>query len=279
MTHVRPAVARPPLAAPNGACLAAGFEDFSRQIAARLAKIDQAFNSGRLDDAIDLMVRALDDGGIIQAFGSGHSQSFAMEIAGRAGGLVPTHAMKLSDLVVAGLREPRLLEDPNFERDPRVADELYELYEIHPADLFVIASNSGANGAVVGLALRAKAEGHAVIAVTSLAHTRRATPNHPSSKRLSEVADIAIDNLAPYGDAAVDLGGSVKAGAVSSITAAYIAQLLTIGAATRFLGRGDQPPLYISVNTARGLASVQALQEPLGARIRPFSVPRPADVE
>ena len=30
-------------------------------------------------------------GGVLQAFGTGHSQAFAMEIAGRAGGLIPTN--------------------------------------------------------------------------------------------------------------------------------------------------------------------------------------------
>ena len=39
--------------------------------------------------AAELVVAGFESGGIIQVFGTGHSRSFAMEIAGRAGGLVP----------------------------------------------------------------------------------------------------------------------------------------------------------------------------------------------
>ena len=41
--------------------------------------------------AAGLVFDAILTGGIIQVFGTGHSRSFAMEIAGRAGGLVPAN--------------------------------------------------------------------------------------------------------------------------------------------------------------------------------------------
>ena len=107
--------------------------------------------------------------------------------------------------------------------------------------MFLIASNSGVNGSIVGVALRAKAEGHPVIAVTSLEHTNAVTPKHPSGQRLSEVADVVIDNRAPYGDTTIEVPGGVGVGAVSSLTAAYIAQLITIGAAQRIAALGDDP--------------------------------------
>ena len=175
---------------------------------------------------------AVQRGGVVQAFGTGHSQAFAMEVAGRAGGLIPTHAIVLRDVVLRGSRDVSVLQGGTLERDESVADELYELYSFDPADLFVIASNSGVNGSIVGLALRAKADGHPVIAVTSLEHTNAVAPKHSSGKRLSEIADLVIDNRAPYGDATIDLGDGLAAGAVSSITAAYIAQLLTLGTAS-----------------------------------------------
>jgi uncharacterized phosphosugar-binding protein len=54
------------------------------------------------------------------------------------------------------------------------------------------------------MALLAKEKGHDVIAVTSLEHTAQVQPKHPSGLRLSEIADVVIDNLAPYGDATLD---------------------------------------------------------------------------
>lgn len=245
--------------------------DFSANVAGRLAALDDLVNAGGLDKAVDLMVTGIDGGGLLQAFGTGHSEAFAMEIAGRAGGLIPSHAIKLRDLVLLGKRELASLDAPETERDPGIADELYGLYDIHPADVFLIASNSGVNGSIVGVALRAKADGHPVIAVTSLEHSSQVTPKHPSGMRLRDVADVVIDNRAPYGDATLPLGDGLAVGAVSSITAAYIAQLLTVNVAQRFLDRGETPPLYISANTPEGDGHNLALEERYGSRIKAYA--------
>jgi uncharacterized phosphosugar-binding protein len=243
----------------------------------RLKSIDEEARSGGLDQAVGLMLAALDNDGVIQAFGSGHSQGFAMEIAGRAGGLIPTHAISLFDLALLGERDVEVMADgAELERSPVLVDELYDLYDIRPADVFIIASNSGVNGLIVGLALRAKAEGHPVIAVTSLAHTMRVVPKHPGGLRLSEVADVTIDNRAPYGDTTLPLGEGTRAGAVSSITGAYIAQLLTMGVAQRFVDRGQRPPLYISANIPGGDEHNCVLEARYGARIKPYEY-RPTD--
>ncbi len=174
--------------------------DFSTEVRRRLDDLDQEVRAGGLDPAIDLIVSSLQRGGVLQAFGTGHSQAFAMEIAGRAGGLIPTHAIVLRDVVLRGSRDVSVLKGATLERDESVIDELYGLYTFDPADVFLIASNSGVNGSIVGLAVRAKADGHPVIAVTSLEHTNAVTPKHSSGKRLSEIADIVIDNRAPFGD-------------------------------------------------------------------------------
>jgi len=133
--------------------------------------------------------------------------------------------------------------------------------------VFVVASNSGVNGSIVGFALAAQARGNAVIAVTSLEHTRAVTPKHPSGRRLSEIADVVIDNLAPYGDTTLEIGDGIGMGAVSSLTAAFIAQLLTIGVAERIAARGETPPVYISANIPEGDAHNTALEEQYAERI------------
>jgi len=224
--------------------------------------------SGGLDEAVEAMVGSIRNGGVLQAFGTGHAQAFAMEIAGRAGGLIPTHAIALRDTVLKGDRPASDLKGGLLERDTNIANELWELHEFHPEDVFLIASNSGVNGSIVGIALRAKEEGHTVIAVTSLEHTNAVTPKHPSGKRLAEIADVVIDNLAPFGDATVPVGdGGVLAGAVSSITAAYIAQLLTLATAARIEETGETPPLYLSANIPGGDEHNDALKARYGERI------------
>ncbi|MGH3351545.1 MAG: sugar isomerase domain-containing protein [Nocardioides sp.] len=249
------------------------FGTFDEQVRTRLSELQSIAQSGGLDEAVEAMVHSIRNGGVLQAFGTGHSQAFAMEIAGRAGGLIPTHAIALRDTVLKGRRPASDLQGGLLERDSNIADELWGLHELHPEDVFLIASNSGVNGSIVGIALRAKEKGHKVIAVTSLEHTKAVTPKHPSGKRLAEIADVVIDNLAPFGDATVTLGGGedgaqgVLAGAVSSITAAYIAQLLTLGTAARIQEEGETPPLYLSANIPGGDEHNDALKARYGERI------------
>jgi len=242
--------------------------DFAGEVSRRLERLAALAADGGLDAAIGLMTQAIEAGAVIQAFGTGHSEAFAMEIAGRAGGLIPTNKIALRDLVLHGSLTVDALAGSSLERNPDTVAELWEISPIHPGDVFLIASNSGVNGSVVGTALLAKDRGHDVIAVTSLQHTAQVRPKHPSGLRLSEVADVVIDNLAPYGDATLDLHGGVAVGSVSSITSAFIAQLLTIGVAERMSGAGRPPPLYLSANIPGGDEHNHALEEKYEGRIR-----------
>jgi len=242
--------------------------DFASEVSQRLERLVALATDGGFDAAIGLMTKAIEAGAVIQAFGTGHSEAFAMEIAGRAGGLIPTNKIALRDLVLHGSMTADALGGSSLERNPEVVAELWEISPIHPGDAFVIASNSGVNGSVVGMALLAKENGHDVIAVTSLEHTAQVQPKHPSGLRLSEVADVVIDNLAPYGDATLDMPGGVSVGSVSSITSAFIAQLLTIGVAERMNGDGRVPPLYVSANVPGGDEHNHALEKKYEGRIR-----------
>ena len=228
---------------------------FSLEVSSRLDAITGWAAGGGLDEAAKAMADAIAAGGVIQAFGTGHSEAFAMEIAGRAGGLIPTSKIALRDLVLHGNRDVSALdslEGSVLERDTGVAEELFNLSLVDPRDIFIIASNSGVNGSIVGLALAARERGHKVIAVTSIEHTNAVETKHPSGMRLSEIADIVMDNRAPYGDTTLQVSGGGGVGAVSSITSAYIAQLLTIETVQCLVRAGKKPPIYISANIPGG---------------------------
>lgn len=241
--------------------------DLLREAETRLERLAADAERGALDPAIDLLVTALRDGGVIQAFGTGHSEAFAMEIAGRAGGLIPTNRIALRDIVLHGEHTADVLTG-SLEREPWVVDELMAVSPVAENDVFVIASNSGVNGSIVGVALWAKEHGHKVIAVTSLEHTARVEPKHPSGKRLSEIADVVIDNLAPYGDSTLNVTETISAGAISSITAAFIAQLLTLGVARALTDAGEVAPMYISANIPGGDEHNSALEARYLERLR-----------
>ncbi|WP_250029398.1 sugar isomerase domain-containing protein [Paractinoplanes maris] len=218
--------------------------------------------------AADLLAEALRNGGVIQAFGCGHSEALAMEIAGRAGGLVPTNRIALRDIVLYGGEPLEALVDPTVERQPAIAHRLYELAPIKPDDVFVIASNSGINGAVVEMALLVKERGHKLVAITSAEHSAGVTSRHPSGRKLGDIADVVLDNGAPYGDASIPLPGGGAVGAVSSITAALLAQQIVTEVVARLLAAGVTPPVYLSDNVPGGKEHNAEIEARYAGRIR-----------
>jgi uncharacterized phosphosugar-binding protein len=228
--------------------------------------------SAQADDKIpaaaELVAASLRSDGVVQAFGSGHSEALAMEIAGRAGGLVPTNKISLRDVVLFGGEPPEVLSSGALERDPAIARRLYDLASPAPSDVFVVASNSGVNGSIVEFARIVKDNGHPLIAITSLQHTSGVESRHPSGTKLIDHADVVLDNGAPYGDAVLDLPGGGKVCAVSSITAALLAQLLVAEVVRRLLESGETPPVYLSANIPGGDEHNQNLEAQYDGRIR-----------
>lgn len=214
-----------------------------------------------------LLAERICGGGVVQVFGTGHSRSFAMEMAGRAGGLVPVHAMYLADLALSGRYRAEEMRDPSFERRPEIARELFGLYDVRPEDAFVVVSASGRNGSTVEMALIAAERRLPVVAVTSMAHTSAVSSRHPSGKRLFELGDVVIDNCAPFGDAVLDTGKGAKMCAVSSATGAVIAQALTAEIAARYHERGDEPPVLVSANIDGADLHNARVRAQYGARI------------
>jgi uncharacterized phosphosugar-binding protein len=223
---------------------------------------------GPVQEAADLVVASLRAGGVVQAFGTGHSEALAMELAGRAGGLVPTNRISLRDVVIFGGEPPAVLGDGHLERDPAIAHRLYDLARPSPADVFVIGSNSGVNGSVVEFAQLVKERGHRLVALTSFIQTAAVDSRHPSGSKLIDHADVALDNGAPYGDAVLPLpdGGTVCA--VSSITSALLAQLVVAEVVRRLIEAGEAPPVYLSANVPGGDDHNSVLEARYAGRIR-----------
>ncbi len=224
--------------------------------------------SGPIQQAADLVVASLRSDGILQAFGSGHSEALAMELAGRAGGLVPSNRISLRDVVLLGGEPPEILSEGFLERDPGVAQRLYDLTAPHPADVFVIASNSGVNGSIVEMARIVKEKGHSLIAITSVTQNADLESRHPSGTKLADHADVALDNLAPYGDAVLDLPEGGTVGAVSSITGALLAQMMGTEIVRRLIEAGETPPIYLSSNIPGGDEHNNTLEQRYAGRIR-----------
>ncbi|MQA06109.1 MAG: sugar isomerase domain-containing protein [Streptosporangiales bacterium] len=231
--------------------------------------VDRIVDSQR--DAVSaaalLCADALASGGILQAFGTGHSQSFAMEIAGRAGGFVAANKLALKQLVMRGAATPDEIVNPQAERSVEFAQRLWQLHDIAQADVFLIASNSGGNAATVEMARLAKENGNPVIAVTSMNHTAAITSTHPSGSRLFEMADVVVDNCGVVGDCEIALPEGTTITPASTVTGALIAQMIVTETCGLLLARGAEVPVLTSVNVSEGKARNDALEARYGTRV------------
>ena len=200
---------------------------------------------GNIKKAAAVCADSIANDGVIHVFGSGHSVGFGLEMTGRPGSLIPVHPIQSDDFVMKGKFDYATFrsQDVVFERRPGIADQLYNLYNIHKNDCFIIISNSGINGLVIDMAITAKNNGHKVIVVTSWEHTNSEASRHPSGRKLYQLGDVVIDNCGPCGDALLETGNIEKICSVSSITGAFIAQSIEIETVNLLSAEGKKIPL------------------------------------
>ena len=200
----------------------------------------KATQKKNISDAAAVIANSIMSGGIIQAFGSGHSYAAAIEIAGRAGGLIPA----------------KVIEDKakgQYEVIEGVGKKLMETADINPKDCFVIISNSGRNPLPIEIAQCAKEKSCKIIVVTSYEVSKKLTSRHSSGKKLYDFADVILDNRGTEGDSAIELPGlPVKVCATSSIAAALLLNCTVLEAIEIMLSKGYTPPIYMSENVDGG---------------------------
>ncbi len=243
-----------------------GLELFWQEAFKVLERIRQT-QSNAIRRAALLFADCIEKNGIIHAYGTGHSRALTMELAGRAGGLVPVNRIDLEDLALHAQWSLERVRKPDIERDLAAGQAILSCYRIEPQDVFIIASNSGVNAAIVEVAQQAKDHGHALVAVTSLEHTQRTESRHPSGKKLYEFADAVIDNCGPFGDALLEMPGGGKACSISSLSGVLIDQMLTAETIRNLISRGIEPPTFISANVPGGIEQGERLRQRYAGRI------------
>jgi len=157
-------------------------------------------------------------GGVLHAFGSGHSEIIAREIVGRAGGLV----------CISCIPDPT---EGFIETLPGYGKKLLEryarVYGLEEGEVIIVISNSGKNATPIEVALESRKRGLTVVAVTCMEMTREVPVQHESGKKLYQVADYVLDNAGVTGDAIVPIPGvNAKAGPTSTMGGAILLNLL-----------------------------------------------------
>lgn len=205
-----------------------------------------ATQRGALATAQEWVAETLAQGGLVYVTGSGHSHMIAEEIFYRAGGVAAVQAILDPALMLhQGAQRSTVIE-----RLEGYAEIVLDDYPIGPKDVLFVVSNSGRNAFPIEAALLARAKGAKVIAITSADHAARVTSRHQSGKMLADVADLVIDNQAPYGDACLSIPDSDKRmGSTSTISGAFIVNAVMAGAVAKLSRRGISVDVYRSANS------------------------------
>ncbi len=203
----------------------------------------------KLEQAGELLAAAMAAGNRAYLFGSGHSVIPVMDVFPRYGsfiGFFPLYDPRLMWHNVVGPGGARELLW--LERREGYIRNFLQSFALTAGDCLIVFSHGGLNAAPIEAALYAKEKGMRVITVSSLANAAVAQATHSSGKRLSDIADIALDNCVPPEDALVDIGYPEKVAAGSTMAAVFIAMALVAETAARLNARGIKPHTFVSPN-------------------------------
>ena len=209
-------------------------------------------------EAAKLCADTIDSEGLVHLFGTGHSRIPVEEMFPRHGSFPGFHPM-----IELSLTHHTQIVGANGQRQAMFIERMEGLGEIilsnfvfYDNDCMIVFSHSGVNAVVIDVALGAKKRNLPLIGVVSLDHSLSSTPKHSSGKRLSEIADIVIDNCVPKGDALVNIDGlEYPVGPGSTIAYGYIVNLLKSMIAADLVQRGHQPLVLTSSVLIGGEAS------------------------
>ncbi|MGD6959147.1 SIS domain-containing protein [Rossellomorea aquimaris] len=201
--------------------------------AEKMAKLAQKISSSIQQD------------GIIQLFGCGHSHILGEEVFYRAGGLVPINPILIEPLML----HEGAVRSSQLERAKGFAGEFMNAQDIQPHDVVIVISTSGKNPVPIEVALHAKKCGAYVVSISSFDYVEKETSRHPSGKFLSEVVDLAIDNHSVVGDAVLtDPRVSVPFSPSSTVIGAAVLNSVMAGAIENMVIDGFEPPIFLSGN-------------------------------
>lgn len=200
-----------------------------------------------IEQAAHLFADAMKNGGILQAFGSGHSQAGASELCYRAGGFIPTKQIK----------EPA---NGAYEHIEGVGLSFMKKVDVRANDVIVLISNSGRNPLAIEMAIESKKKGAKIVVITSMDSTTHLKSKHSGGKNLYEYADVVLDNCVAEGDVMLELEGlDTKICGMSAITTAVLIQATVYRTAQLLLAEGIVPPVFKSQNIDGGPEYNEAL--------------------
>lgn len=203
-----------------------------------------------IEKAAAMMAESIAAGGLVHLFGSGHSVLPVQDVFPRYGSF-PV----FRPLMDARLQWQNVLGSGGakgllwLERREGYAKVLFENEPIRKGDVMVVFSHGGMNAVGIEVAIEARERGLKVVAITSMDNQSRSKSTHSSGRKLSEVADVVIDNCVPAEDALVAIEGwKAPVAAGSTVAFVTIANSIVAEVAAQIGKRGMTPPVFVSPN-------------------------------
>ncbi len=190
-------------------------------------------------------------GGLVHAFGTGHSHMLAEELFYRAGGLAAVNPILVDSLMLHTGAE----RSTELERRRGIIGDLLDDLPFRAGDTLIVASNSGGNAACEELAAAAIAAGASVVAIVSVAHAERSA-SEGDVVSLLELADEIIDNHGAAGDASITIEGVESPVApTSTVAGAAIINAIVAESVEVLTQKGIVVDLFTSSNLSGGTAA------------------------
>lgn len=234
-----------------------------------IEKMKRAFEAQEdvLEACAQEIARCVSNGGIVHAFGTGHSHMLAEELFYRAGGLGSVNAILVPALMLHEAAELGTY----LERMEGIADFVVRREDIRPGDVLIAFSNSGRNAVPIEMVQLAKERGAFTIGIGSGAY-RDLPSRHSMGIKMSDMVDIFLDNESDEGDACVKVGCSGSCmGATSTVIGAALLESIIVRVAQLLDEAGCELPFFMSANGAGDQDEHnRALMDRYRARVRSF---------
>ena len=202
--------------------------------------------AGAIEQASQWAADTIAAGGLVHAFGTGHSRIPVEELFPRYGsypGFNPMVELSMTfHTQVVGSNGQR--QAMAIERTPGLAEVILSNFRFGRHDILMIFSAGGQTAVPVEMARGARRRGLRVVAVTSVAQSSTELPADSVGSRLMDEADLVIDLCTPHADALCSIEGlDTPVGPGSSIAAIAIANSIKVRTARLLVERGAMPPV------------------------------------
>lgn len=217
-----------------------------------------------VERAAALCADAIAGGGLVHAFGSGHSRMIVEELWPRYGSYPGFHPIVELSLTayhqVSGANGQR--QAMFLENVAGLGAQIVRNFAVRPPDALIAVSSGGTSVVTVEVAEEMAARGVAVIAITAVEHSLRSVVRAPSGRRLLDIADVVLDTCTPVGDAAVELAGLAgPVGPTTTVAGVVLANLVKVRVAELLIERGVRPLVLPSATVVGAAASQSAFEE------------------